>query len=32
LLGFDDRGKVRLSMKNIDQETGEEKAEEKADD
>ena len=23
-LGFDDRGKVRLSMKNIDQETGEE--------
>ncbi len=25
-LGFDDRGKVRLSMKNIDQETGEERA------
>ncbi len=24
LLGFDNRGKVRLSMKNIDQETGEE--------
>jgi len=24
LMGFDDRGKVRLSMKNIDQETGEE--------
>ena len=23
-LGFDDRGKVRLTMKNIDQETGEE--------
>ncbi|MDO6728171.1 polyribonucleotide nucleotidyltransferase [Cognatishimia sp. 1_MG-2023] len=33
LLGFDDRGKVRLSMKMIDQETGEEmKPEEKADD
>ncbi len=31
LLGFDDRGKVRLSMKTIDQETGEEaKAEETA--
>jgi len=26
LMGFDDRGKVRLSMKNIDQETGEEVA------
>jgi len=26
LLGFDDRGKVRLSMKMIDQETGEETA------
>ena len=26
LLGFDDRGKVRLSMKEVDQETGEEKA------
>jgi len=25
LLGFDDRGKVRLSMKDVDQETGEEK-------
>ena len=24
LLGFDDRGKVRLSMKAVDQETGEE--------
>jgi polyribonucleotide nucleotidyltransferase len=24
LMGFDDRGKVRLSMKVIDQETGEE--------
>jgi polyribonucleotide nucleotidyltransferase len=24
LLGFDDRGKVRLSMKVVDQETGEE--------
>ena len=33
LLGFDDRGKVRLSMKVVDQETGEEiKKEEKADD
>lgn len=32
LLGFDDRGKVRLSMKEIDQATGEEtKAEETAD-
>jgi len=32
LLGFDDRGKVRLSMKVVDQETGEEiKAEEAAD-
>jgi polyribonucleotide nucleotidyltransferase len=31
LLGFDDRGKVRLSMKVVDQETGEEaKAEEAA--
>jgi len=28
LLGFDDRGKVRLSMKMINQETGEEMAEE----
>lgn len=32
LMGFDDRGKVRLSMKVVDQETGEEiKKEEKAD-
>ncbi len=31
LLGFDDRGKVRLTMKTIDQETGEEIVEEKAD-
>jgi polyribonucleotide nucleotidyltransferase len=29
LLGFDDRGKVRLSMKNIDQQTGEETASDK---
>ncbi|WP_146346349.1 polyribonucleotide nucleotidyltransferase [Falsiphaeobacter marinintestinus] len=29
LLGFDDRGKVRLSMKVVDQETGEEAVEEK---
>jgi polyribonucleotide nucleotidyltransferase len=28
LMGFDDRGKVRLSMKVLDQETGEEKAKE----
>ncbi len=32
LLGFDDRGKVRLSMKVVDQETGEEIKAEKADD
>ncbi|WP_375547774.1 polyribonucleotide nucleotidyltransferase [Oceanicaulis alexandrii] len=32
LLGFDDRGKVRLSMKIIDQETGEEMAEEGVED
>ena len=33
LLGFDDRGKVRLSMKVVDQETGEEiKKEEAAED
>ena len=32
LLGFDDRGKVRLAMKMVDQETGEEKKEEKAED
>ena len=31
LLGFDDRGKVRLSMKIVDQETGEEIAPEKRD-
>ena len=31
LLGFDDRGKVRLSMKVVDQETGEEKAKETDD-
>jgi polyribonucleotide nucleotidyltransferase len=30
LLGFDDRGKVRLAMKMVDQETGEEKAREEA--
>jgi len=27
LMGFDERGKVRLSMKNVDQETGEEVSE-----
>ncbi len=32
LLGFDDRGKVRLSMKMIDQETGEEMAPEAKED
>ena len=32
LLGFDDRGKVRLAMKMVDQETGEEIVEEKATD
>ncbi|WP_420862093.1 polyribonucleotide nucleotidyltransferase [Algirhabdus cladophorae] len=32
LLGFDDRGKVRLSMKIVDQETGEEIVEEKSED
>ena len=31
LVGFDDRGKVRLSMKMVDQETGEEIVEEKQD-
>jgi polyribonucleotide nucleotidyltransferase len=31
LLGFDERGKVRLSMKVVDQETGKEKAREEAD-
>jgi polyribonucleotide nucleotidyltransferase len=35
LMGFDDRGKVRLSMKVVDQETGEDlegKADDAADD
>ena len=32
LLGFDDRGKVRLSMKMVDQETGEEMKKEDAED
>jgi polyribonucleotide nucleotidyltransferase len=32
LLGFDDRGKVRLSMKVVDQETGEEIDPDKSDD
>jgi len=32
LLGFDDRGKVRLSMKVVDQETGEESTKEAAED
>ena len=32
LLGFDDRGKVRLSMKVVDQETGEEVVEKKEED
>jgi len=32
LLGFDDRGKVRLAMKMVDQESGEEIKEEKAED
>ncbi|SMX46274.1 polyribonucleotide nucleotidyltransferase [Actibacterium lipolyticum] len=32
LLGFDDRGKVRLSMKVVDQETGEEAVKEEAGD
>ncbi|HPD91903.1 MAG TPA: polyribonucleotide nucleotidyltransferase [Pararhodobacter sp.] len=32
LLGFDDRGKVRLAMKMVDQETGEELAADKKDD
>ena len=32
LLGFDDRGKVRLGMKMVDQETGEEIAPEKKED
>jgi polyribonucleotide nucleotidyltransferase len=31
LLGFDDRGKVRLSMKVVDQTTGKEKEREKAE-
>lgn len=32
LMGFDDRGKVRLSMKVVDQETGKEIVEDKGDD
>jgi polyribonucleotide nucleotidyltransferase len=32
LLGFDDRGKVRLSMKMVDQETGKEIAPEKREE
>ncbi|SLN67727.1 Polyribonucleotide nucleotidyltransferase [Roseivivax jejudonensis] len=32
LLGFDDRGKVRLSMKVVDQETGQEVSEEKSEE
>ncbi len=32
LLGFDDRGKVRLSMKIVDQETGKELSKEKAEE
>ncbi|MCC1491933.1 polyribonucleotide nucleotidyltransferase [Cognatishimia sp. F0-27] len=32
LLGFDDRGKVRLAMKMVDQETGEELSKEKKDE
>ncbi|WP_375280676.1 polyribonucleotide nucleotidyltransferase [Pseudooctadecabacter sp.] len=32
LLGFDDRGKVRLAMKMVDQETGEEAAKEEKED
>jgi polyribonucleotide nucleotidyltransferase len=32
LLGFDDRGKVRLAMKMVDQETGEEMAKEEKED
>ena len=32
LLGFDDRGKVRLAMKMVDQETGEELKEEKKEE
>jgi polyribonucleotide nucleotidyltransferase len=31
LLGFDDRGKVRLAMKMVDQETGKEVVEEKSE-
>jgi polyribonucleotide nucleotidyltransferase len=31
LLGFDDRGKVRLSMKQVDQTTGEDISKKKAD-
>ena len=32
VIGFDDRGKIKLSMKRVDQETGEEIVEEKKDD
>jgi len=32
LLGFDDRGKVRLAMKMVDQETGEEVSKEDGED
>jgi polyribonucleotide nucleotidyltransferase len=32
LLGFDDRGKVRLAMKMVDQETGEEVSAEKKEE
>ena len=32
LLGFDDRGKVRLAMKMVDQETGEELAADKKEE
>ena len=32
MLGFDDRGKVKLSMKVVDQETGEEITEEGGED
>jgi polyribonucleotide nucleotidyltransferase len=31
LLGFDDRGKVRLSMKQVDQETGEDLSKKQAE-
>ena len=32
LLGFDDRGKVRLSMKQVDQATGEDIGKKKSDE